>query len=159
MQRDETAILQAPAKPRGGKAKSRRRRKTLDLVARDMRAEQGSRAIKERIARAQHADGRAASCNNGRNGVRERRRPNHGFAGEGSCDRKMAGATHNQLGLRERFARGRRERLGAVLAEADEREPILATGRGHYAARRDGGSRCAYWCLAGRPGRASSRIS
>src|SRR5580700_10149291 len=62
------------------------------------------------------------------------------------------------MGLREQRPRGRRKSLDAVFADADQRQPFFARGRGHGGERKSfGNGPCGFSFLAGHLRRASSR--
>ena len=132
MQRDKAAVLQAPVEPCRGEAESRRSWKAPHLIGCDLSAQQCPHAIKVRIARAQNADGRTPAGKNDRDGISERRRPNHGFASKRAREREMAGASYDKFGLSEQISCGRRNSFETILANADQREPFFAMRRGRH---------------------------
>ena len=162
MQRDKAALLQAPFEPGRREAERGRGGHAVNFSRVNMGAEQAADAVKERVARGEDTDGRAAPRQNFRDRLGKRRGPGHGLCRERTRQREVTGAAHDQLGLRDECPRGRRKSLDTIFADADQREPFSARGRGHGGrglSQSSGGGRCGFSCLAGRRRRASSRAS
>ena len=122
VQRKQRAILLAPFEPRGRERKRRGRRNAENFVTRDVARDEIADAVEEGIARGENDRGPAALGENARQCVGERRGPLQAL-GWRVDHREMTRAADDQRGLRHECARRRRQRLGAVFAKADQRQP------------------------------------
>ena len=125
MQRQERAVLLAPAEARGGEREGRGRGQAIISSAAKRRIKHRPDAEEERIAARQHADGLAAPGLDPVERVLDRRRPDQVSAVKRPGEREMAPAADDERRLREEPPRGRREAVEPVLAEPDDRKPTL----------------------------------
>ena len=100
---------------------------------RHMRHQRRADAVEEGVARGEHHDLAPAPRQDRRESIGERRGPGERLAGKAARKRKMPLSAHHELGVGDEPLRGGREAVGAVLPDADEREP----GR-HRALRPEG---------------------
>ena len=125
VQRQQRAILLAPAEPRRGERKGGERRDADHFVGREAAHQHGPDAEEERIAAREHANGLAAMGLDRVERVLDRRRPDERLGGQRPGEREMALAADHERRLRDEPPRGRREAVDPVLADADDSEPAF----------------------------------
>ena len=132
MQRDQRAILLAPAEPRGGEREGRGRRHADHLARRRSAASASSRRRRRTDRRsparrrdaAPRFDQRRARPRSAKATHRSRRRDRPASA-------RWRAAADDEGRLREELSRGRREAVDPILADADDGEPSLLAHGAH----------------------------
>ena len=125
VQREQRAILLAPAEPGGGEREGGGRRDADHLVGGEAAHQHRADAEKERVAGREHADGAAAMGLDDVERVLDRRRPDERLGAQWTGQSQMAPAADDEGRLRDEPPRGRRKAVDAVLADADDGEPAF----------------------------------